>query len=66
MNRTNRELYDCREEHYIVWELQAEYFYWFLSGTFCRGKKYESWSDRVNACRECKVFKSMPRFVEEK
>ena len=50
----------------IVWEFQAGYLCWFLSGTFCQGNSQESWRDKVNLCRKCKVLRSMFQFAEEK
>ena len=46
-------------ENCIVWELKANYFCWFLNGTFCQGQIQESWDKKIQLCRECEVYKSM-------
>jgi len=43
----------------IVWELQARHFCWFLNGTFCQGKAFNSWSEKIQLCKECEVYQSM-------
>ena len=53
------EIKDCPEkfrDNCIVWELKARYFCWFLNGTFCRGKKQKSWRDKIEICRDCRVY----------
>ncbi|UCG54560.1 MAG: helix-turn-helix transcriptional regulator [Dehalococcoidia bacterium] len=42
-----------------AWEFKAGYFCWFVNGTFCQGKVQKSWQDKIDLCRQCKVYKSM-------
>lgn len=43
----------------IVWELQARHFCWFLNGTFCQGRMYNTWAEKILLCKECEVYQSM-------
>lgn len=44
-------------ENCIVWGLKANYFCFFLNGTFCQGQLQESWDRKIQICRECEVYK---------
>lgn len=39
-----------------AWEFEAGYLCWFINGMICRGKPQESWSRKMEICRECGVF----------
>ena len=43
----------------IVWELKALHFCWYLNGTYCQGEIQRNWDEKIQACRECEVFKEM-------
>jgi DNA-binding XRE family transcriptional regulator len=39
-----------------AWEFKAGSYCWFINGTLCGGKPQESWSRKMEICRECGVF----------
>lgn len=41
-----------------AWEFKAGQFCWFINGTKCSGEAHNSWEDKMDECRACKVFKS--------
>jgi DNA-binding XRE family transcriptional regulator len=56
------EIMNCPNEwkdNCIVWELQAPYFCWFMSGTFCFGEVQKNWDKKIELCRKCEVYKLM-------
>jgi len=40
-----------------AWEFQAGTICWFINGTVCEGKPKPSWSEKMNSCRRCDVFR---------
>jgi len=51
-----------RKRQCPAFEFQMGKFCWFVSGTICQGKVHDNWSDKMTACRSCKVFKEkLPR-----
>ncbi len=42
-----------------AWEFKAGDLCWFINGTKCNGKAKNSWEDKMETCRECKVFKNL-------
>lgn len=40
-----------------AWEFQAGDLCWFINGTKCSGATHESWEEKMDECRTCKVFK---------
>ncbi len=48
-----------------AWEFQAGHLCWFVNGTICQGGRQESWHEKMNMCRQCKVFQSMFPFLQE-
>jgi DNA-binding XRE family transcriptional regulator len=42
-----------------AWEFQSGHLCWFISGTMCKGEVQGSWENKMQICRECKVFHSM-------
>ena len=56
------EITDCPPEwrtNCFVWELKANYFCWFVNGTFCQGHVQKNWNEKHRLCRECEVYKSL-------
>ncbi len=45
-----------------AWEFQSGHLCWFISGTICQGEVQANWQNKMNICRECKVFNSMLDF----
>jgi len=39
-----------------AWELKAGQFCWFINGTICQGQSHRTWGDKMQICRDCKVF----------
>jgi len=55
------EVKNCPDEwrkHCIVWEFRIKLFCWFMNGTFCEGQSHESWGDKLQICRGCKVYQA--------
>ncbi len=42
-----------------AWEFQSGHLCWFINGTICHGEVQESWHEKMNMCRECKVLRPM-------
>ncbi len=42
-----------------AWEFKAGQFCWFLNGTRCQGKFRQTWSEKIELCRDCEVFKDL-------
>jgi DNA-binding XRE family transcriptional regulator len=43
----------------IVWELKAKCLCWYFNGTYCQGQFHRNWEDKIQICKDCKVFQSM-------
>jgi len=41
-----------------AWEFKSGDLCWFINGTKCSGEAHNSWEDKMEECRTCKVFKS--------
>ena len=39
-----------------AWEFQAGHLCWFINGTICRGEVQPSWREKMELCRQCKVY----------
>lgn len=39
-----------------AWEFKAGDMCWFINGTKCSGEAQNSWEDKMEECRKCKVF----------
>lgn len=68
-NNTNTcwETLDCPSEwrnECTAWEFKAGHFCWFVNGTFCQGKVQKNWQDKIQVCRQCKVYKLMIPTIE--
>lgn len=44
-----------------AFEFKAGDLCWFINGTKCSGEAHNSWADKMEECKNCKVFK---RFFE--
>jgi DNA-binding XRE family transcriptional regulator len=45
-----------RLENCPAWEFKSGDLCWFINGTRCNGKSYQSWAEKMEACRKCPVF----------
>jgi hypothetical protein len=50
---------DNRQKKCPAWEFQAGDLCWFINGTKCSGQAHDSWEDKMEECRPCKVFKNL-------
>ncbi len=48
-----------QKENCIVWEYEAGYYCWSVSGTFCQGEVHNTWREKMKICEKCEVFQSM-------
>lgn len=39
-----------------AWEFHAGHLCWFITGTICQGEVQGSWGEKIQICRNCKVF----------
>jgi len=45
-----------------AWEFQSGHLCWFINGTICHGEAQQSWHEKIEMCRKCKVFRPiLPR-----
>lgn len=42
-----------------AWKFHSGYLCWFMNGVICRGEARESWEEKMEICRKCKVFTGM-------
>jgi DNA-binding XRE family transcriptional regulator len=48
-----------------AWEFQAGHICWFINGTICHGDTQASWKQKMEMCRQCKVFQVIwPVFID--
>ncbi len=52
---------DKRRKKCPAWEFKSGDLCWFINGTKCSGEAHDSWEDKMQECKTCKVFK---RFFE--
>jgi len=51
---------DCgQKEACPAWEFQSGHLCWFLCGTLCDCTVDTSYKDKINICRDCKIFQSL-------
>jgi DNA-binding XRE family transcriptional regulator len=43
----------------LVWRLKVRHFCWYINGTYCQGKAHKNWEEKIQICRECKIFQDM-------
>lgn len=41
-----------------AWEFKAGHLCWFINGTICEKQVKNTWQEKIDICRSCKVFKS--------
>jgi len=42
-----------------AWEFHGGHLCWFINGTICHGQAQASWSEKMQSCRKCTVFRSI-------
>ncbi len=40
-----------------AWKNKAGHLCWFINGTICEGRVHKNWSEKIQICKNCKVFK---------
>ena len=48
-----------QKEDCIVWQYEAGYSCWTMSGTVCQGQCYDTWGEKMKVCEQCEVFRAM-------
>jgi DNA-binding XRE family transcriptional regulator len=48
-----------RREQCPAFEFDSGDFCWFINGTKCSGKIHSTWEEKMEECRNCKVFKKL-------
>lgn len=49
-----------------AWEFRAGRLCWFINGTICEGAVQLDWGEKIEICRQCKVFTTfLPPKAEE-
>lgn len=49
---------DSKMKKCPAWEFKSGDLCWFINGTKCSGEAHNSWADKMEECKTCKVFKS--------
>jgi hypothetical protein len=47
-----------------AWEFQVGNLCWFINGTTCQGQIQDNWLQKMQICRQCKVFQTMVPSLE--
>ncbi|MBU2431059.1 MAG: helix-turn-helix domain-containing protein, partial [Proteobacteria bacterium] len=53
------DILNCSEQNQKecpAWEFKSGDLCWFINGTKCSGKIHDTWEDKMEECRTCKVF----------
>ena len=48
-----------RREQCPTWEFSSGDLCWFINGTICDGVVHDSWSEKMELCHTCDVFKAI-------
>ncbi|MGC1403811.1 MAG: helix-turn-helix transcriptional regulator [Thermodesulfobacteriota bacterium] len=46
-----------RKKQCPAWKYKAGNLCWFINGTICEGLVQKNWSEKIQICRNCEVFK---------
>ncbi|MBW2193892.1 MAG: helix-turn-helix domain-containing protein [Deltaproteobacteria bacterium] len=47
------------KEQCPAWEFKTGELCWFISGTICEGSVQKNWKEKMEICRNCKIFKHL-------
>lgn len=50
---------DHMKQNCPVWEFQSHHFCWMINGLVCEGVARKDWSQKMEICRNCKIFQSV-------
>jgi DNA-binding XRE family transcriptional regulator len=45
-----------------AWKYKSGHLCWFINGTICEGEVHKNWSEKIQICRNCEVFKPLLDF----
>lgn len=51
-----------RKKQCPAWKFNAGRLCWFINGTVCEGSVQKNWSDKMQLCRDCEIFKPIINF----
>jgi len=51
-----------RKKKCPAWKFKTGRLCWFITGTLCEGNLYASWSDKIEHCKKCELFKPILDF----
>ncbi len=51
-----------RKKQCPAWKYKAGLLCWFINGTICEGEVHKNWSDKIEICKKCQVFKPILEF----
>lgn len=57
---------DKRQKSCPAWEFQAGDLCWFINGTKCSGQNHNSWENKMEECKTCKVFRGFFQTQEKR
>lgn len=46
-----------RKKNCPAWKFKTGHLCWFITGTLCEGKVYSNWSEKIEHCKSCELFK---------
>ncbi len=53
-----------KKERCPSWEFNTGHLCWFINGTICQGKVHRTWDEKMNFCRQCRVFKPIDSLLK--
>jgi len=45
-----------------AWKTKTGHLCWFINGTICEGQAHKTWSEKIEICKNCRVFKPISDF----
>lgn len=42
-----------------AWELDQGELCWYITGTICQNSNFNTWEEKIEACRQCSVFQKL-------
>lgn len=45
-----------------AWKFKTGHLCWFITGTLCEGQIHSCWSDKIELCKTCSIFKPVLEF----
>ena len=54
-----------QREQCPAWEFSTGDLCWFINGTICDGSVHGSWKEKMELCRNCRIFQSLLKEIEQ-